>query len=165
VRRGLRESWYDVAQVCMNGHLINSCVKDRPQHNKAFCRICGAKTICNCPSCEAEIQGNYHVEGVAARPTRVVPKHCHSCGSSFPWIQAKIDAATELANELEGISDGEKEMLAKSLDDIISETPRTELAVIRFKKVLSKSGGIAKESLVKIVTDFAVEAAKKMLLS
>ena len=32
----MQESWYDVAQICLNGHLINHSTKRFPQRNKNF---------------------------------------------------------------------------------------------------------------------------------
>jgi hypothetical protein len=52
----MRDNWYDVAQICLNGHVINDSVKKYPQHNKKFCDKCGVATINNCPNCNTEIQ-------------------------------------------------------------------------------------------------------------
>jgi len=61
--RGTYHDWYDVAQVCLNGHLVNAKTKDSPQHNKDFCTKCGNETITKCPECNQDIPGDYHVEG------------------------------------------------------------------------------------------------------
>ena len=58
----MRDDWYDVAQICLNGHVINESVKEYPKFNKKYCDKCGASTITNCPNCHAEIQGEYHKE-------------------------------------------------------------------------------------------------------
>ena len=41
---------------------------------------------------------------------------------------------------MEELSESERATLKQSLDDIIRESPRTELAGIRFKKVMKKVG-------------------------
>jgi hypothetical protein len=51
------ESWYDTAQVCLNGHAIKDTVIKHPEHNKDFCDRCGAKTITACQVCNASIRG------------------------------------------------------------------------------------------------------------
>jgi len=56
----MNDSWYDTAQICMNGHVINSMSKSHPEHNKKFCDKCGAPTINNCPKCNTPIRGHYH---------------------------------------------------------------------------------------------------------
>jgi hypothetical protein len=34
-----------IAQICLNGHVVLSSLRDRPQWRKAYCEECGAKTI------------------------------------------------------------------------------------------------------------------------
>ncbi len=56
----MSEGRYDTAQICMNGHIINSMSKSHPEHNKEFCDKCGARTITKCPHCNTPIRGHYH---------------------------------------------------------------------------------------------------------
>ena len=56
----MSDCWYDIAQICINGHVINSMSKSHPEHNKKFCDKCGAPTITNCPKCNTPIRGHYH---------------------------------------------------------------------------------------------------------
>ena len=51
---------YDTAQICINGHIINSMSISKPEHNKKFCDKCGEPTITNCQNCNAPIRGYYH---------------------------------------------------------------------------------------------------------
>jgi hypothetical protein len=37
-------SWYDVMQVCLNGHLITSTLKSSPELGKRHCPDCGDAT-------------------------------------------------------------------------------------------------------------------------
>ena len=55
---------YDIAQVCLNGHLINASTQRSPEFSKKFCSRCGAPTTTTCTQCDAPIQGEYHVEGI-----------------------------------------------------------------------------------------------------
>jgi len=57
----MENGWYDTAQICTNGHVINSMARSEPKHNKKFCDKCGAKTIMNCPNCNSPIRGDYHI--------------------------------------------------------------------------------------------------------
>jgi Uncharacterized protein conserved in bacteria (DUF2321) len=43
------EPYYDTAEVCLGGHMVNYHTEQRPQHNKAFCPKCGKATISACP--------------------------------------------------------------------------------------------------------------------
>jgi hypothetical protein len=159
----MRENWYDVAQICLNGHVINDSVREYPQHNKKYCDKCGAATITNCPNCNTEIQGDYHVEGVIGVSHYTPPAFCHNCGKPYPWTEAKIQAAHELTQELENISEDDKEILAQSINEIVKDSPRTSLAVTRFKKILSKTNKPIVDAFRNILIDIVSETAKKLL--
>lgn len=155
---------YDVAQICLNGHVISSFVKNFPQHSKKYCDKCGAETITKCLNCNSEIQGYYHVSGViSARHSYSVPAFCYNCGKPFPWTESKIQTARELAQEIENLSDDEKRILTQSIDDIVKDSPRTPLAATRFKKIISKASKGAATALRDILVDIVTEAAKKTL--
>jgi hypothetical protein len=38
------EGW-DVAQVCLNGHIITMYAKTMPKYSEEFCGKCGEKTV------------------------------------------------------------------------------------------------------------------------
>jgi hypothetical protein len=158
-----QESWYDTAQICINGHNINDSVQEKPQFNKKFCDNCGSQTITECQNCKTGIQGRYHEKGALDSQIIIVPAFCQHCGHSFPWTASKIEAAKELALEEESISSSEKEIIVKSIDDLIAETPRTKLAANRFKKIFTKMGTSAAGILKEILVDVASETAKKII--
>ena len=54
-------------------------------------------------------------------------------------------------------------MLAASLDDIVCETPKTQLASSRFKRLLAKAGGGGAQAMKELVVGIASEAAKKAI--
>jgi hypothetical protein len=41
------QSHYDVAEICLNGHLINEYAATHGDENQPFCNDCGAATIYN----------------------------------------------------------------------------------------------------------------------
>lgn len=69
-----------------------------------------------------------------------------------------------MVEESEGLSPEEKEQLKKSFDDLMRDTPRTELAAMRFKKLAIKTGKDAAAALRDIVVQLASETAKKLIL-
>ncbi|MBI5421778.1 TIGR02391 family protein [Candidatus Peregrinibacteria bacterium] len=77
--------YYDIQQVCLNGHQITDSYNKHPQFRKEYCDECGEKTIFECPNCNVPIRGDYHVEGVFGGGETSVPKHCYSCGKPYPW--------------------------------------------------------------------------------
>jgi len=118
-----------------------------------------------CPKCETEIRGDYYVEGIASLGSDYhAPSFCHNCGKSYPWTESKIEAAKELIGFSEDLSAAEKNALATDLPDLVHETPKTQVAATRFKKLAAKIGGGVASSLRDIVVDVASEAAKKTIL-
>jgi hypothetical protein len=67
-----------------------------------------------------------------------VPKYCPECGSAFPWTQTQLESARQYALELEELTPADRQLLAGSWEDIATETPRSELAVLRVKKLMRK---------------------------
>jgi uncharacterized protein (TIGR02391 family) len=77
--------WYDVMLACEQGHVITSTAKSNPEDMKKRCPKCGAKTLTQCPHCQAEIQGYHHIPGVYYPGPSAPPTYCHECGEPFPW--------------------------------------------------------------------------------
>lgn len=156
---------YDTAQICANGHVINSCSISTPHINRKFCERCGALTITKCPYCSATIRGAYCTRSSTSSFTR--PSFCPDCGKPYPWTEAKLKAAKELVDELDKLTPEERELLKKSLDDIMLDTPQTIVAATRFKKIAAKAAKAGKatvKELRKLVVDIASETAKKIIL-
>jgi len=158
---GQDEPWYDVAQVCMNGHVTNAATELRPQHNQKHCETCGTATITKCPKCNADIRGEYH--SILIDPKFPTPPFCITCGAAFPWTEAKLNAARELAMEQDALTPEEREQLAKSLDDLVRDTPQTIVAATRFKKLVTKAGAGAAAGFKDILISVAAELAKKTI--
>ena len=78
-------------------------------------------------------------------------------------LEDKLKTAKELADLLEDLSPEEREILKKSLDDIISDTPQTAVAANKIKILVAKVGKIAAEQLRELVVDIASETAKKLI--
>ncbi|HEM62151.1 MAG TPA: DUF2321 domain-containing protein [Chloroflexi bacterium] len=157
-------SWYDTAQVCLNGHAVNDMVRAAPELSADFCDKCGAPTITTCPHCKAPIRGDYHVPGVFSIGTPYSPPaFCHACGLPYPWTEATLESARELTDELHGLTPQEREILKSSLDDLVSDTPRTALAATRFKKLVAQAGPVVAEAFKEILVGVVTETAKKMI--
>lgn len=156
--------YYDIAQICLNGHLINSKARRYSLHNQKFCAQCGAATIMDCPNCKSPIRGRYEAQGifVVGASDIEIPAFCLECGQAYPWTKVKIEAAKELAKELE-LPKKEQEALATSIDDIVSDNPRTALGATRFKKIMAKVGKESAASFRTILTSVVTEAAKKII--
>jgi hypothetical protein len=154
---------YATAEVCRNGHPTTDDIQDYPERREPFCSDCGAATITACETCKTAIRGDYQVSGVVVVAIYHPPAFCFKCGNPFPWSSAKLLAAQDLAGELEGISDSERAVLNESIADLTRDTPKTEVAAMRVKKILKKASGAALGGLQKVLVDIASETAKKAL--
>ena len=156
---------YDVAQVCLNGHVINDNYKSSPEFNQDFCDQCGEKTITECSSCHELIKGEYHIKGVfGGIPGYIPPSYCHKCGNAFPWIQTALDSAKELLDFDESINNDDKELLLNSMKEISKDTSKTEVNALKIKKIAKRLGSDTYDAFIKIAVDVGTEIAKKTLL-
>jgi hypothetical protein len=92
----------------------------------------------------------------------VVPAYCHGCGSAYPWTDKRTAAAKELVEELAHLKPHERELLKRTIDELVLDTPRTQLAIVRFKRLVAKAGpdaGIALRELLVLVVSEAVRRA------
>lgn len=153
---------YLVGQVCLNGHPItDNAASDLSQD---YCSICGAKTITSCQYCGKPIHGKYQ-SGILMIGFSYIPDaYCYGCGKPYPWTEAAINNAALLIQEESELGESEKTALTASLPDILSETPGTNLAVVRMKKALAAAGKFTADALRQFVIDFGCELAKKSLL-
>jgi hypothetical protein len=116
-----------------------------------FCTQCGAPAIRGCPQCQAPIE--FDLPGFK-------PAYCGGCGNPYPWTESALMAAKEYADELD-LDPEDKAKLKATFDELTVDTPRTELAVHRFKNFVRKIGPTAGDVLTKIIVNVATEAAKK----
>jgi hypothetical protein len=154
-------TYYDTAQICLNGHVVNTVAATSSQSNQKHCADCGAQTIMACPSCNTQIRGYYHVPGVFCFSDYHKPSYCHNCGSAFPWTVSSLEAARELADEFDDLTYEEKEQLKSSFPDLVKDTPKTIVAETRFKKLMKKAGSEAWDGMKSILVDVVSEAVKK----
>lgn len=147
-------------KVCLNGHTLVE-----PSQNKGsqFCEQCGASVISLCPHCNAVIKEWHYYGVVASKPKMERPYYCKSCGHPYPWTEAAIEATALMIQEDEELSELECKNLEASLPDLISETPKTQVAVIRVKKALLTAGNFTAEALRQFVIDFGCELAIRSL--
>src|SRR5438552_2328328 len=86
---------HDVAQLCLNGHVINPRSIEYPEFNQEFCEKCGETTTTDCPSCGSKIRGKTMGSLIAER--FYAPNYCLKCGKPYPWTEHRLRTAKELA--------------------------------------------------------------------
>lgn len=155
--------FYDVAQVCPNGHVANSSARERAASNKDYCDRCGEKTITACPDCGKNIKGDYHYDNVSGFIPYNPPAFCQYCGSAFPWTKRAMEAAITLANESGDLSQDEQDQFAKSVEAITRDTPEAKVAGGRIVRLLKKMGQVTADAVKDTLVNVASEAVKKLI--
>lgn len=154
---------YDTAQICKNGHITTGYYDEYPEWRKAFCDHCGAATVTTCDGCGKKIRGDYVSDMRLPGPEYFAPSYCPHCGKPYPWTVAKIQAAKELFEELEGIDANERLILGQSLDNLLTDTPKTEIAGLRFKMIMRKVGKESYDAVKTVLLDLVSEGVKRKL--
>lgn len=117
-----------------------------------------------CSHCAASIRGEYHVEGVFGFGLDYQPPaFCHNCGKAFSWTERKIASAVELVEVGAELPEAELEQFRADLSELTRDSPRTQVAALRFKKVMKKVGTSVASGVRDIVVDVISEAAKKSI--
>lgn len=152
--------YYKTAQICLNGHIVNDNMEDYPEDTSNYCSKCGQTTIQSCKSCDNRIKGYYEIEGVAnlSLQDEDKPLFCYNCGIPYPWTLDAINTFKELAFLMEKLSTEEQEMLASTIEDLISDSPKTKLAIFNIKKIANKlseeTWGIMRDIIVNVGTEY-----------
>jgi hypothetical protein len=144
-------SGFDVQQVCLNGHIVTNFAKSSPKDTEKFCSRCGEETVLACPACKTWLRGNDHDSNVIIGYYVPPPSYCYNCGVAFPWVQRQLESASELVAESELLSEHEKFSLTNTFKDLMTDTPKTPLAVSRFRRLISKAGEELQDGLHKIL--------------
>jgi len=152
--------YYDTAQICTNGHLINASIEKGPEDSQNFCSECGAETITQCPNCHSQLRGYYNSDFITLTK---VEHYCFNCGQPYPWTSSAIEATQLIIQEDDLLDEIQKSSLIESLPDVVSKTQKTKLAVVRFQKALKTAGSFTAEGLKQFAIDFGCELAKKSL--
>lgn len=153
---------HDVMQVCLNGHQITDRAMTKPQFRQDFCDKCGEATIDACPACSTSIRGKYHYENVVGGRSPPVPAYCHGCGKSYPWQDAAIANLKDVLREGD-LSEDDIAAAEATLPDVLRDTPKSEAAALRLKRIMAGLGKPVYDVAIKVVSDIASETAKKTM--
>ena len=64
---------------------------------------------------------------------------------------------------MDGLDAEERQLLKQSLDDLVTDSPKTEVAGLRFKQLVKKVGKESYDAVKTVVTDLVSESIKKTL--
>lgn len=152
---------YHVAQICGNGHLVTAYADDYQHYRENYCSMCGSKTIMQCPNCNQPIKGRLR-DGYDFGDF-VIPKYCYNCGTPYPWTKDRIEATKELMQLELKLSDDDLTALSTDIYSLVTDSPRTQVAAVKFKSILAKAGTVTASAVKDILVDIISESAKKVI--
>lgn len=152
---------YLTAVVCLNGQPLTHQKENYPERASKHCEECGAATIDSCRQCGSHIRGRWERSNVQFVGHIPPPNYCHDCGSAHPWTSAALAAAGELALGAENLSDPEKQQLADTIRHLAADSPKTKVAVPRFKKLAQRAGRGTWDALHDLLVDIVSESVRK----
>jgi len=172
-------SYFDIAQICLNGHIINGEYRKHPENNQVHCSRCGEKTITSCPSCGNEIKGDEtlytpgHSKGVygTVKPVTVnehlfpmgdIPRFCINCGKPFPWTVRDSEQLYAIVDEVKALDPLEKANMKRSIDDLMRDTG-IELGKTHLKLFLQKAGKQVFESFKSVLISIISASVRKQI--
>lgn len=151
---------YLTAQVCLNGHTITRDLEE--EGGEKFCSKCGSITITQCDNCSAQLRGR--IWGTPIILGNIPPNpFCYNCGKPYPWTREAINTAQELAKDSTELNEEDRLTLTESIPELLTESPRTKLAISRFKKIMSKVGKTTYAEFKDALIEFASRTTKKAI--
>jgi hypothetical protein len=152
------EPEYFTGVACLNGHIITGAAEAYPGRATPRCRECGAAAVSACRDCGAGLCGGQYSGRLdnRAEPSWVVPNYCPSCGAAFPWTMLKREALEATIGELQELETAERDGLLALVPDTISETPKTAVAVMRWKRALAKLTAETRSLVTDVLNQSAV---------
>lgn len=151
---------YFTSQLCANGHLITAYAEKYPASLQKYCSICGAYTIMQCENCKKNIRGRSADELGYLGKYRI-PSYCLNCGEPYPWTTSALESTKEILLLSEEIKSEDINTLEDTYKDLIVSTPKTQVAAMKFKMLLTKAGKATSDAIYQIMVDVLSEAVKK----
>ncbi len=154
---------YDIAQICLNGHVINSNFQRAPHLNTNFCEKCGEQTITTCSKCDRPIKGEIIEDELPNFEEYIKPLYCQYCGSAFPWTETSIQAALTISMEEGKLDATDKAVLEESFRNVVKNGPQAQVAANKIKKIMTKAGKTTAGAVRDILVDIISETTKRII--
>jgi hypothetical protein len=152
---------FGTAQICLNDHVIADSVNDFIAQK--YCSEWGESVINKCEVCSQNIKGRPRYISQIRPPFAyfsgpyMKPLFCINCGIPYPWTKIRKEAAFELIQFSEALNPTEKEDLQDSIDDLIANSSKTNVAIVKFKAYAAKAGTEIAKGLRDILIDLVGE--------
>lgn len=154
---------YDVAQICLSGHVITHRAKACHYETKKFCTTCGEATITTCSNCNSSINGYNSNDSWSKMDVKyyVRPNYCHECGSPYPWTENAMHQSLLVIEEDQNLTSDEITKMKQSITNLVKgkESPS------RFKSFLQMVTAGTAQTLRDILVNILSEAISKSIWS
>ena len=167
---------YDIAQICLNGHVITLNTNHCPMDKKSFCPQCGATAITECPNCHSLINGQPYFKEILdfaeddifrtdlKIPQKfILPAYCPNCGKPYPWTKTFLEESNNIVDNLEDLSPEQKQELKLTFPDLIVETPKTYSHAFMAAKIIDATKSVGKAFLIDLLKEHAITKVLKLL--
>lgn len=150
-------------KICLNGHQISTYYESPSTPNPSeYCETCGKKIIVCCLHCANPILGSDEDSALYGMIPSI-PNYCKHCSHPFPWTELVFRTTEELISLDDELTDSNKALIKDSIPDLLVDTPKTKLAIAKFKKGIQATSSIVKDSLRDLLVDVLSETAKKAI--
>jgi|SRR5450756_2380819 len=91
-----------------------------------------------------------------------VPAFCEDCGYPHTWIEARLDTARDLADQL-GLDIPARAWPGRSIEELVRDTPRVPAEAVRFKAIVGNAQPWALGAFKEVLCGVVGEVAKRMI--
>jgi hypothetical protein len=160
---------YGNVLICMNGH-VTTTKANSDQIPEKFCATCGAEIINKCLKCSAYIKGTPRYASQIDGPyayfgdVYVRQSYCTNCGEAHPWTLRGESAAYELIEFATALTPQEREDWKQTIPALIKDSPKSSVALIKFKAYAAKAGIEIGKAVKDIVVGVVSEVVKNAIL-
>jgi hypothetical protein len=165
----MEERSYGNVLVCMNGHVITAQAND-DQIPEKYCATCGDEIINKCLKCGTYIKGIPRLVSHINPPYSyfgnpyIRQSYCTSCGEAHPWTLRGEAAAYELIELATALTPQEKEEWKQTIPVLIKESPKSGVALIKFKNLATKAGVEIGKAVKEVVVGVVAEVVKAAIM-
>ena len=159
---------YGNVLICLNGHVVTAKANSE-QIPERYCATCGDEIINKCLECGSFIKGIPRLASEIFPPYSyfgnpyIRQSYCTNCGKPYPWTKRSEDAAYELIEFANSLNQQEKDDWKGTIPVLIKETPKTTVAIVKFKAFAEKAGTEIGKAVRDIVVDVVSEVVKKAI--
>lgn len=162
MEKNMQKQYYQ--KICLNGHQLTFFYESSTTPNPPeYCESCGKQVIVTCLNCANPILGVSDDDYYFYPETFPVPNYCKHCSKPYPWTELIFRNTEELVLLDDNLTDSNRDLINEAIPDLLVDTPKTKVAIAKFKKGFQTTSSIVKDSLRELLVDVLSETAKKAI--